>query len=515
MMFSEVCEDNFMGNPFDEVQVLVPHSKSRVRALEVLLDSTLGALVCLGMDNGWVKLFSVEEGTLITSFVADPDNSPVTVLRILNARTLLTATMGKRMCLWDLADDCREIRQLTGHKGSIKVVCPMPGEDHLLCSGGNDVEIFIWDYRSGEIVHRVERHRNDREESLLNILPISVGFYVTSSTSNTLYVYKLGKTTGECLSSLQVHRDNVSAMCIIGTRGKHFASGSQDGLVVIWSIEEAGVPIPLKVMNFYEKWRGTNEADPFMVHSLHPLGECLIGVATGRGFALFNFLTTECLILEPKAHQSGETFALAQMHNGARIISASRNEGVLRVWDVRQRKKTNLGRNEPPKIGELIVGKQRLPGVNALSYQVVKTKKHPRPLMRSTLVGELYGHRGSVEQLRAVSDFCAVSCGADGSVVLWKDGRMERKLRALHALECMELILEEEGFSDSDEDEPHSIRSTGVVELNMLSPLDLAAEDRKSSGSCTNSASGGSDSGNIGAVEEDSCDAGFQWENSK
>ena len=34
-----------------------------------------------------------------------------------------------------------------------------------------------------------------------------------------------------------------------------------------------GVPIPLKVMNFYEKWRGTNEADPFMVHSLHPLGE--------------------------------------------------------------------------------------------------------------------------------------------------------------------------------------------------------------------------------------------------
>lgn len=73
----------------------------------------------------------------------------------------------------------------------------------------------------------------------------------------------------------------------------------------------------------------------------------------------------------------------------------------------------------------------------------------------------------------------------------------------------------QEGFSDSDEDEPHSIRSTGVVELNMLSPLDLAAEDRKSSGSCTNSASGGSDSGNIGAVEEDSCDAGFQWENSK
>ena len=88
--------------------------------------STLGALVCLGMDNGWVKLFSVEEGTLITSFVADPDNSPVTVLRILNARTLLTATMGKRMCLWDLADDCREIRQLTGHKGSIKVGCVSP-----------------------------------------------------------------------------------------------------------------------------------------------------------------------------------------------------------------------------------------------------------------------------------------------------------------------------------------------------------------------------------------------------
>ena len=58
--------------------------------------------------------------------------------------------------------------------------------------------------------------------------------------------------------------------------------------------------------------------------------------------------------------------------HSARIISASRNEGVLRVWDVRQRKKTNLGRNEPPKIGELIVGKQRLPGVNALSYQVVK-----------------------------------------------------------------------------------------------------------------------------------------------
>ena len=110
-----------------------------------------------------------------------------------------------------------------------------------------------------------------------------MGFYVTSSTSNTLCeselvasvfcakqidfphcqwdfgvdvfrhgihyqccclltdVYKLGKTTGECLSSLQVHRDNVSAMCIIGTRGKHFASGSQDGLVVIWSIEEAGL----------------------------------------------------------------------------------------------------------------------------------------------------------------------------------------------------------------------------------------------------------------------------------
>ena len=51
-----VCEDNFMGNPFDEVQVLVPHSKSRVRALEVLLDRCVCVCVCLFRECEWTMI---------------------------------------------------------------------------------------------------------------------------------------------------------------------------------------------------------------------------------------------------------------------------------------------------------------------------------------------------------------------------------------------------------------------------------------------------------------------------
>lgn len=49
----------------------------------------------------------------------------------------------------------------------------------------------------------------------------------------------------------------------------------------------------------------------------------------------------------------------------------------------------------------------------------------------------MYAHTDSVNQLLGFTENSFASCSSDGSVILWKDGRVESELRNLYAAKAM------------------------------------------------------------------------------
>ena len=70
---------------------------------------------------------------------------------------LLASCGGSDICLWDPATQ-KEIRRLSGHKGTVSALAFSSDAKNSLASGGTDRSVRLWDLDTGKELRRMEGH---------------------------------------------------------------------------------------------------------------------------------------------------------------------------------------------------------------------------------------------------------------------------------------------------------------------------------------------------------------------
>lgn len=200
----------------------------------------------------------------------------------------------RKICMWSIADYCstlyttrhaaaaasgargaanmpskRHIDRLlaprmvfTGHTAQVEEVCFHPSSPDLLCSVGDDRLLLVWDVRTGgarPVLKVVTQHRDDVNAVHWN--GVNENLLVTGSSDHTVKLIDLRRVTNSdsfqrsytaqpsvvrahqssaghspaVIETFHGHRGNVTNVQW-HTDGEHFASGSDDGDLCVWSV---------------------------------------------------------------------------------------------------------------------------------------------------------------------------------------------------------------------------------------------------------------------------------------
>ncbi len=127
----------------------------------------------------------------------------------------------------------RCLRTLTGHTSWVTCLAIAPNS-HILASGSLDDQILIWNFFTGEILHRFSSHTKS-----INALAISPdgNLLASGSDDDTIKIWHLN--TGREIATLTEHLRDVNSLAF-NANGTILASGSEDRTVRLWQLENAG-----------------------------------------------------------------------------------------------------------------------------------------------------------------------------------------------------------------------------------------------------------------------------------
>jgi len=168
------------------------------------------------------------------------------------------------------------------------------------------------------------------------------------------------------------------------------------------------------------------------------LSERYIVAAIGNGFRVYDIVSGACVIDCKEAHEA-TVLHLVSLYKGTCIATCSADSSI-KLWSA------------SPKTLEK----------NNVSRSTQRFKK-PTP-DKPVCLGEMWGHSDAVNGLVTFSHNSFASCGADGQVIVWKDGSVQAELRNQYAtasllhyrLLYVDRVLsqdtEEEGFDEDSMD---------------------------------------------------------------
>lgn len=138
-----------------------------------------------------------------------------------------------------------------GHSGKIYNILFTPNSEQIV-SVSEDKTIRIWDARNGELVNKFESEIGSGYQGMLYASSISPdgkllavsGYPVISEKENYIVIIDLEK--GKQVATAIGHENVINALEFSGN-GKYLASGSDDGKIIIWKVDNS------------ERWRQAAE----------------------------------------------------------------------------------------------------------------------------------------------------------------------------------------------------------------------------------------------------------------
>ncbi len=129
-----------------------------------------------------------------------------------------------------------------GHSGKIFNILFTPDGNRIV-SVSEDKTIRVWDARTGELVKKFESQIGKGPEGMFYASAISpdgkyiaaAGYPVASEEGNHIILIDIEK--GEQVGTAKGHNNVINSLDFTGN-GKYLASGSDDGLVKVWKVEE-------------------------------------------------------------------------------------------------------------------------------------------------------------------------------------------------------------------------------------------------------------------------------------
>lgn len=321
-------------------------------------------------------------------------------------------------------------------------------KQHWFCSGGNDRNIHIWHQGSDGVVRRTGTIVRVDEENMGCMLAVNEHFVVTaSSTNNVVQVYSL-RTMAQH-RYLSYHRE--APQCFVRLSDTAFASGSLDGMVVVWHAEHM---TPLRVLNSPGDYVGKDDHGfRYCVRTLVAVAGQYLLAAIGNGFAMYDVASGDVVVHADRAHATLIT-ALALAHSGTHVLTAS-DDATIKVWAL------------PPAVVAALRHARRAEAAStpALAAAAPRRSSYSAPA-RPALVRTLHGHSAGVTQLAPLCGTAFASCAADHYVLLWKDGAEQTELRNNHAA----LLLLQQSSADISDAPSASASASATATATPASP---------------------------------------------
>ena len=153
-----------------------------------------------------------------------------------DGKWLASGSVDKNVKIWD-AKSGQCVGTLEGHSEWVYSVCWSP-DGKYLASGSADNTVIIWDANNGECIRTLKGH-------LYSVKSVSWspdGKYLASGSAQHNGETYIGcikiwdAIGGKEIQTLHRHSSFVESVCW-SPDGKYLASGSEDGTIIIWSVE--------------------------------------------------------------------------------------------------------------------------------------------------------------------------------------------------------------------------------------------------------------------------------------
>jgi len=403
----EPCEDIPDGqphNPYTEVLVLEHHSD----IIRILLRINDRRFVSAGDDNKAV-VWEVQYGKRIATL--EGHVHPITCLLVIpiegSESLVISGSSDKQIRMWDPeSGECLQI--LTEHRGSIRSIQIV--DQGVFCAAGENLS--LWTVQ-GKMLCCVDNWLSEDVDLLITIKQDKI----ISAADKDLCAYKYEHSTEQDFHKLSqlkqlqsIHREAIH--CLVNVSTSCFASGSLDGLIVIWS---SSTLQPARQLNNVAEYEGSNRRFPYSVQCLMCVQERYLFAAIGCGFYVFDVNSgNEALVVQKKTAHYSKITCMGFASEGELLVTCSEDKS-LRLW------------GRLPSAGETtaVTTMERFTGLVSQELHQRISKKPWEP----QLLGECLAHGGSVQAFLDFDHEGIVSCGADGIVIVWKNAEMQKVRR--------------------------------------------------------------------------------------
>jgi WD40 repeat protein len=448
------CQSCIVGkyktNPFTDINILNGESSGHHDIIRQILplgddDENRDAfyrrqtpfLIASAGDDGAIIIWDIHTGR--KEFVLHGHRLRVTcMIKIPHRRLLVSGGCDKMIKIWSIDNgDC--ISTLSRHTSSVR--CLLLLDENKFCSGGNDPELCVWDL-DGTLLGTIER---GEDENLNAMIAIDSHRICTASEKELLHVYDTEKFC--TVATLEGHKNTV--LCLTKVNDFLFASASVDGVIIIWDILTL---MPKQVLNDTVQSPVTPTKKPVKkspnspnaktlltrkVFNMTVINDKYLGVAIGKGFKVYEIETGDLLLYQDEAHYANVN-KLIPLHRGSVIVTCS-DDSEIKIWNAhRQLRKKKGAISQTPS--SMVSGMtpyssgKKTPRKKEL-FVATTVEPHVNETMQATLIGEMALHTKAVQDIVPLSYHSFASCGADVSILIWKDSRMERRLRSFYALQ--------------------------------------------------------------------------------
>ncbi|XP_050400394.1 WD repeat-containing protein 41 [Patella vulgata] len=397
-------------NPYTEILIL-QHHKDIVRLILPIDDfrcATAG-------DDSKVVIWDIQDGCSL--HVLSGHDHPITCM-ILHGEIILTASSDKTIRVWDIYNgQCLHI--LKEHCSSVKSLVSIP-ESTLFVSGGE--HICLWN-ENGQLLKTLKR--TDTEEDICIMISINHNRIVTAADKQ-LVVFSVTPADDDedtdvnsemsLIKSLPPHREVIHSL--IKVSKSCFASGSIDGMIVLWTTHNL---LPAKYFNTITNYQGADKLYPYSIQCMFCLQEQYLFAAIGSGFGIFDVSASkDGLICRKISAHFSKILNIGMTRDGSYMLTSS-EDGSIRLW--------GKPPSSDPEINEKL-NNSNIPmeKFTRLSSEELK-RLNGENCLEPELLGEFIAHSGAVQTFVDYDKEGIVSCGADGLVIVWKNSELQKVKR--------------------------------------------------------------------------------------
>ncbi|CAG5120850.1 unnamed protein product, partial [Candidula unifasciata] len=357
----------------------------------------------------------------------------------------------KKAVIWEVQYG-RRIATLIGHSLPITSLLLLPpveeNEEALIVTGSSDKQIRIWNSETGECLHVLTEHgasvkclhllhqglfcaggenlslwnRKGQHfctaQDYINSMILVKNEYIVAAADVELVCYEVshdddGKSHLLRIKQMHYHNEAVHSLVLISASA--FASGSVDGMILVWATSSLQ---PIRILHPVSASEGDIKRFPHSVQSLMCLQERYLFAAVGCGFYVYDISNDkETLVIQKKSAHLSKITAMGFACEGELLATCSEDK-CLRLWGHKQTL-------DPWKDGMAVTTMEKFAGLQSHELLQAAASSPWEP----SLLGECCAHGGSVQGFLDFEYEGIVTCSSDGLVIIWKNSEMQKVRR--------------------------------------------------------------------------------------